>query len=71
MIKFRIQPKIWEGERCKFGKAFLKCQNYRVFDIFLAISHKMKKNFVQEHVKGRFYSSRAKLEKLPPIFLEK
>ena len=28
-----------------------KCQNYRFFDIFLDILHKMKENLGQEHVK--------------------
>ena len=37
-----------------------KCQNYRFFDIFLHILHKMNENFGQEHVKGGFYPSREK-----------
>ena len=52
MIKFRIQPKIWEGKRCKFGKEFKNVKIIDFFDIFLAISHKMKENLSQEHVKG-------------------
>ena len=28
-----------------------RCQNYRFFDIFLDILHKMKENLGQEHVK--------------------
>ena len=51
MIKFRIYLKILEGERCKFGEASEKCQNYRFFDIFLDILHKFKGNLDQEHVK--------------------
>ena len=50
MIKFRIYPKIWERERCKFGEVFKKCQNYRFFDILLDILHKMKENLGQEHL---------------------
>ena len=51
MIKFRIHFKIYEEESCKFGKVLKKCQNYRFFDIFLDILHKMKENLGQEHVK--------------------
>ena len=40
MIKCRIHPKIWESVK--------KCQNYRFFDIFLDILHKMKENLGQE-----------------------
>ena len=36
--------------------ALLKCQNYRVFDIFLDILHKMKENLGQEHVERGFLS---------------
>ena len=71
MIKFEISSKIWEGERCKFWKVLGKCQNYRFFDIFLGILHKMKWNLSQECVKRGFYPIRAKLEQLPLIFLEK
>ena len=38
-------------ERCKFGKVLKKCENYRFFDIFLDILHKMKENLDQEHVR--------------------
>ena len=38
-------------ERCKFGKVLKKCENYRLFDIFLDILHKMKENLDQEHVR--------------------
>ena len=41
MIKFRIHPKILEGERYKFGKVLEKCQNYRFFDIFWDIFNKI------------------------------
>ena len=52
MIKFQIHPKISEGERCKFGKVFEKCQNYRFFFfIFWDILNKMKDNLGQECVK--------------------
>ena len=51
MIKFRIYPNIWERERCKVGEVLKNCQNYRFFDIFLDISHKLKGNLGQEHVK--------------------
>ena len=71
MIKFRIYPKIYEGEKCQFGKVLEKCQNYRFFDIFLDILHKMKENLGQERVKGGFYPSRATLEQFPLIPLEK
>ena len=36
-------------ERCKFHLGKLK--NYRFFDIFLDILHKMKENLDQEHVR--------------------
>ena len=60
MIKFRIHPSIEEGERCKFEEVLKKCQNYRLFDIFLDILHKMKENLSQEHVKGRLLSFQGK-----------
>ena len=71
MIKFRIKPKIWEGERCKFGKVFknVKITGYRHL-IFLDILHKMKENLGQEHVKWGLLSFQSKLEKLPLISLE-
>ena len=50
MIK--IHPKIWDGERCKFGKVLEKCQNYRFLYIFWDILDKMKDNLGQECVKG-------------------
>ena len=28
MIKFKIFPRNWEGERCKFGEVLEKCQNF-------------------------------------------
>ena len=40
MIKFRIHPKIWEVEKCKFWKVFKKCQNYG----FLTFSWTFYKN---------------------------
>ena len=50
MIKFRIHPKIQEGERCKFEEVLKKRQNYRFFDIFFDILHELKGNLGQEHV---------------------
>ena len=70
MIKFQIHPKIWEGDRCKYGKLFEKCQNYRFFDIFWDILNKMNNNLGQECIKGGFYPSRAKLKQLSLISLE-
>ena len=43
---------MYKGERCKFGKVFEKCQNYRFFDIFWDILNKMKDNLGQGCVKG-------------------
>ena len=60
MIKFRIHPKLLEGERCKFGEVLKKCQNYRFVNIFLDILHKMKENLGQEHVKCRLLSFQGK-----------
>ena len=51
-------------------KSVGKCQNYRFFDIFLDILHKMKDSLGQEHVKRGSYPSRAKLAKLLLISLE-
>ena len=53
MIKFGIHPKVWEGERCKFGKVLGKCQNFlsKVFCIFWDILEKVKGNLGQECVK--------------------
>ena len=51
MIKFKIYSKILEEERCKVGKVFKKCQNYRFFDIFWDILNKMKDDLGQECVK--------------------
>ena len=53
-------------ERCKFGKVFKKRQNYKFFDIFLDILHKMKENLGQEHVKRGFLSFQGKIGKIPP-----
>ena len=55
----------------KFGEVLKKCQNYRFFDIFLDILHKIiEKNWGQEHVKGGFYTSRKKLEQFSLLSLE-
>ena len=43
-----------------------KCQNYRFFDIFLDILHKMKGNLDQEHVRRGLYPSRAKIGTIFP-----
>ena len=37
-----------------------ECQNYRFFDIFLDILHKMKGDLGQEHAKWGFYHSSGK-----------
>ena len=42
------------------------CQNYKFFDIFLDILHKMKDNLGQERVKGGVYSSMAKIGTISP-----
>ena len=63
MIKFRIKPKIEEGDRCKFGKVFKRCQDCKFFDIFLDNLHKMKNNLGQEHVKRE-----GKIRKTAPDF---
>ena len=60
MIKFKIHPKIWERERCKFGKVF--------FDIFWNILNKMKDNLGQECVKGRPLSFQGKIGTTVPDF---
>ena len=52
-------------------KVLEKGQNYRFFDIFWDILNKMKDNLGQKCVKGGFYPSKAKLEQLPLISLEK
>ena len=38
-----------------------KCQNYRIFDIFLDILHKMKENLDQGHVKAGLCPSKEKI----------
>ena len=68
MIKFRIHPKIWEEERCKFGKVFKKCQNYRFFDIFTDVLNKMKDNLCQECVKGWLLSLQGKFDAITSDF---
>ena len=72
MIKFRIHPKIEEGQSCKFWKVLRKYQNYRFLDIFLDILHKMEENLDQEHVKrGASILPGQKLEQFPLISLDK
>ena len=69
MIKFRIHPKIWEGERCKFWKVLSKCQNFLdFFYIFWDILNKMKDNLCQKCVKGRHLSLQGKFETIAPGF---
>ena len=68
MIKFRIQPKIGEEERCKLGTVLEKCQNYRFFDIFLDILHKMRENLGREFVKRRLLSFQGKIGTIAPDF---
>ena len=58
------------GRGVNLGKC-KKCQNYRFFDIFLDILHKMKENLGQEHVKRGFYPSKEKLEQFSLLSLEK
>ena len=71
MIKFRIHPKIWEGE-VQIWKSVGKCRNYRfLLNTFWDILDKIKDNFGKECVKGNFYSSMEKLEQLPLISMEK
>ena len=48
-----------------------KCQNYRLFDIFLDILHKMKENLGQEHVKRGPLSFQGKIETIFPEIPEK
>ena len=52
MIKFRIHSKMWEGKRCKFGKALKNVKIIGLFDIFWDILNKMKDNLCQECIKG-------------------
>ena len=47
LIKFKIFPKIWEGERCKFGEVFDKMSKLYVFDISWDILSKVKGNLGQ------------------------
>ena len=59
-------------ERCvKLGRC-KKCQNYRFFDIFLNILHKLKGNLGQNHVKGGPPSFQGKkVKQFPLLSLEK
>ena len=68
MIKFQLHPKIQEGERCKSGKLFEKCQNYRFSEIFWDILSKMNDNLGQECVKGGLLSFQGKIETIVPDF---
>ena len=67
MIKFRIHPKIWEGERCKFGKV-LKMSKFKFFYIFWDILSKMKNNLCQECSKWGLLSLHGKFETVAPDF---
>ena len=72
MIKFRIHPKIWEGERCKFWKVLKNVKIYWVFFyIFWDILNKMKDNLCQKCVKGKHLSLQGKLKQFPLASLEK
>ena len=53
------------------GKCWKKVKIIGFFYIFWDILNKMKDNLGQKYVKGGFYPSRAKLEQLPLISLEK
>ena len=67
IIKFRIHPKLWERDRCKFGKALKKCQNYRLFfEIFMDFINKMKDNLGQECVEGELLSFQGKIGRIAP-----
>ena len=66
MIKFKINPKIWEGEWCKFGKVLEQCQNYRFFEIFWDILNKMKNNLGQECLKEGLPSFQGKIGTIFP-----
>ena len=70
MIKFRIHPKFRRGRGVNLGKC-KKCQNYRLFDIFLDILHKMKEKLGQEHVKSGPLSFQGKIETIFPEIPEK
>ena len=50
MINLGFIPKFRRGRGVNFGKC-KKCQNYRFFDIFLDILHKLKGSLGQEPVK--------------------
>ena len=71
MIKFKIHPKIWERDWCKFGKVLEKCENYRLFEIFWDILNEMKDNLGQECVKGGILSFQGKIGRIFPDFLGK
>ena len=45
-----------------------KCQNYRFFDIFLDILHKMKDNLGQKRVKRGLLSFQGKIGTIAPDF---
>ena len=66
MIKFKIHLKMWEEERCKFGKVLKNY--YRFFDIFWDILNKMKENLCQECGKGGLLSPQGKCEIIAPDF---
>ena len=61
MINLGFIPKFKRGRTVNLGNCLKKFQNYRCFDIFLEILHKMKMNLGQESVKRGFYPSRAKI----------
>ena len=54
------------GDRGQFGKVLEKCQNYRFFDIFLDILHKIKENLGQERVKRGLLSFQGNIGTISP-----
>ena len=68
MIKFKIQPKIWEGGGANLGKCW---ENVCLSYIFWDILKKMKDNLGQESVKGGLLSSQGKTGTISLISLEK
>ena len=70
-MKFRIHPKIFEGRVANLGKCWENVKIIGFFDISCDILNKMKDKLDKKCVKKGFYLSRAKLEQLPLISLEK
>ena len=70
MIKFKIQPKILEGEGYKLGKVLEKCQNYRVFYKFWDILNETEDNLGHECVKVGLLSFQGKTGTIALDFFE-